>query len=101
MCNICCGGSTASAEPRLVAVSDGPEAAPTGGLDAHDIACLQVERGLPGDGLAVEEVAPRRTGLAAPRTLRSPPAPLADERQAAGLQRAQLAHDAVSAVVET
>src|SRR6266545_6126314 len=157
MCNICRGGSTASAEPRLlggldeivavppgravrpeaassvapvvvhyrdslrpclgtaiaprrralfrqtllVAVSDASEAAPAGGLDAHEVARPQVERGLPRDRLAVHEVAPGGAGLAATRALRSPPAPLADEGQAAILQHAQLAHDAVSAVVET
>src|SRR5438067_9546473 len=100
MCNICCGGSTASAEPRLVAVPDASEAAAAGGLDAHEVARLQVQRGLPRDGLAVHEVAPGCAGLAAPCPQRSPPTPLADERQAAGLQHAQLAHDAVSASVE-
>src|SRR5256885_13280812 len=101
MCNICCGGSTASGEPCLVAVLDASGAAPRRGLDAHDVARLQVERGLPRDGLAVHEVAPGCARLAAPRPLRSPPAPLADERETAGLQHAQLADDAVSAPVET
>src|SRR6266511_3662293 len=73
------------------------EAATPRGLDCYDVACVQVTRDLGRERLAVEEVATRRARTAAAFTLRPVRATLADDREPAILEHAQLADDAVAA----
>src|SRR5205814_6104148 len=73
--------------------------AAAGRLDRDHVPCRELAGELRRRRLAVDEVAAGRTGLAAALALRCVGAPLADDREPAVLEHAELAHDAGAAVV--
>src|SRR5512132_1000409 len=73
--------------------------ATTGGFDPNDVAGLRVARHLGRQLFAVEQVAAGRTRRAALSALRRMAPPLADDREAAGLEDPQFADDAVAATM--
>src|SRR5689334_17915461 len=68
-------------------------------LDRDDVAGGDVTGQLRGGGLAVDEVAAGGAGCSTPLAPRCVHAALADDREAAVLEHAQLAHDAVATAV--
>src|SRR5688572_30095004 len=66
-------------------------------LDRDDVAGGERPGRLRGQFLAAEQIPPRVSGLPAPCALWRKATPLAYDREAARLERAQLAHDPVSA----
>src|SRR5690242_6255844 len=76
-----------------------PVSTPAWGLDAQVVARLQRAGCLRLELVAVQEVAAGPARLAARRTRRRVPAPLGDQGEAHLVERLQLAHDAVAAVV--
>jgi hypothetical protein len=68
-------------------------------LDRHDVTGFEVAGHLRRQALAVQGVAPHGAGLAAALSLRRMLAALADNREATGLEDAELADDAVATVV--
>ena len=99
MCNIFGRGPTEAERGCLVAALDRSEAAPAGRLDPDDVARLEVAGRLARQLLAVHEATSGRPRLTAPRALRGPHAALADQREPARLQHAELADHAVAALV--
>src|SRR5215210_4319771 len=83
--------------PRKATRSRSAMSATSGGLDPQPITGAQRTGGLRGDLLAVHEVAPARSRLAAVRPARGVAPPLGYERPAHLGERLQLANDAVAA----
>src|SRR5919198_92060 len=87
-----------STRPAIAESLASPSAA-TRCLDRDDVPRREVAGELRAGRLAVDEVPAGRAGRAASLSLRGVRAALADDREAAVLERAQLADDAVSAAV--
>src|SRR5947207_1402560 len=87
-----------STRPDIVKSLASPSAAARR-LDRDDVARREIARELCAGRLAVDEVAAGRARRAAALSLRRVRASLADDREAAVLERAQLADDAVAAAV--
>src|SRR4249919_4114756 len=94
-----CEGPSAPSGPCLVAVRDRSETPAARRLDPDEISRGEVARDLRGNLLAVQEIAPEGSRLAAPCALRCPSAALADERQAARIEHPQLPNDPLAAAV--
>src|SRR5207342_2423970 len=94
-----CEGPSAPSGPCLVAVRDRSETPAARRLDPDEISRGEVARDLRGNLLAVQEIAPEGSRLAAPCALRCPCAALADERQAARIEHVQLPNDPLAAAV--
>src|SRR6476620_3737247 len=75
------------------------EAAAAGRLDADDVACAQHTRAFHRQLAPVQQVAAGQSRLTAADALRRARPPHADKREPAVLEHAQLAHDAVAAVM--
>src|SRR3954451_3226560 len=76
-----------------------PPSASARGLDRHDVAGCEVARDLGADRLAVDGVVSGRARLAAALAARGAAPAFADDREAAILEDAELADDAVAAAV--
>ena len=70
-----------------------------GRLDAEEVAGLEVEDAIAGSSSPFRSVLPGQAVAASARSARRDRAPLGEEREPAGLEDAQLAHDAVAAAV--
>src|SRR5205085_10007004 len=77
------------------------EAAAPGGLDPDEIARDEVARRVRRQLRAVQQVPPRRARRAASGALGRMASPLAEDRQPAGSERPQRAHDTVAAAKAT
>src|SRR5436190_14448822 len=87
-----------STRPATSASLSSPPAAARG-LDRDHVPFRELAGELPGCRLAVDEVPAARPGRAAPLPGRCVRAPLADDREPAVLEHAELPHDAVAAAV--
>src|SRR4029450_13214296 len=72
------------------------ETATSGRFDAEDVPGREVDAGLCGELLTVEEISSAGAGLAAPRAGRRVFAALAQDRGSAVLERLELAGDAIA-----
>src|SRR5438874_4859509 len=93
------GGDEDRLDPAVHGQTLAAEPAASRSLDRDDVALGEIAHGLRRERLAVQEVAARRARLPAALAPRGTNASLADEREPTGLQRLQLAHDPVAAML--